>query len=1487
MENIDIKYSDDFLLILDNVINKRENLINHHIDSINNFYGFGIEQIISKGFNIETEIFNTTENPLKNEDVIKYVINVKLFNIKISKPTATTGIKPYPLMPNDAHKNDLNYSGEMETDGTIYIKIYKKNNIIETNEYNLKKQKVSRIPIMIHSDMCNLYNKSKETLIKLNEDPHDIGGYFIIKGNEWVIDNIESITFNNCREFKNMGHEKEICRADFISKPGDYFENSSHIVSKLLKKNLLVFEITNRRFANLQIPFYVLFRAFGVLTDKEITEYITYSFNGTDDNKVKKMLGLLKDSFTGKYPFMEQAQNIYNQNDILEMISQYIYKSYIKSKHNINADKYNVASVLQVLDKDLLPHIGLTKEDRYKKVRFLGHMIHRLLMVHFDFIEPTDRDSYRHKRINTAGTSFAKFFKAQFNSFIVQKIQDKFRQLFKNNAYEDINFSLEIGNTLLSCDFERALTQSIITGDKTITIKKVQKPNTISSQQLHRKNALNVLSTLRNINTNSSSSTKQSSRAIDMRKVHPTMTGYICCIQSTEGEKVGTQKQIALGAGITLSSSNEALKQIIKDDKEFLVLDIKLTNEMIYKQKLCKVFVNGDWIGCCRDMFEYAEKYRMLRRKNVIHYETTIATDINVNELKFWCDYGRLKRPLLIVYNNLGDKNYTHSKYKQYIKLTIEHINKLKRGEGNIIDLIKDGVIEMITPEEHENLFIAHDYEEFLKHEKNPLKRFTHVDIPQSILGIPAMTSPFANHNQAARCVFQTNQVKQTCSIPAMNWPHKTHKEMYVQYYNEFPLIRTISNKYIPPTGTNIMVAIMKYGGYNQEDSVIINQSSVDRGMFTTTHGSYVRTEIDTNEILRKMDRSDTMHIKAYYNYDKLVNGIVPVGTVLENGDIIIGKLLKLNKNEKIKNLDNTYLDYTDQSIVYKYHEPAVVYNVIESTNEDGKKFVKVVYRHIRKCNIGNKFCMPNTNEVLTENGWKMFKDLTMYDKICSLVDENKIEYVTPSGIYHFEHKEKMVSIKNKFISSTTTLQHKLYVRELENKKYDFMYAKDAINKSIQFKNNGIINNKPIEFISVSGRKYLMNDYLHLLAKSVIEGEFIKYEDLVTSNPEANKSTSNRSKIPYFVWHLSKKQCMILLNAMLKYSKDYCNAGSGYITNVNKHLADELMRLALHAGWSAMISKNDDVLKERFNVYVSKYEPQPKINYPNDFKKNYYSQEVKIINYDGVVSCVEVPSHVFYVRENGIPHWTGNSSRSGQKGTISCLINETDMPCTKDGIKPDLIFNPQSLPTRMTMSVIIEGMLSKICAHRGTMEDGTTFKKIDKYDIGKQLESYGFNYNGTERLYNGQTGKYIDTEIYLCPWVYQCLMKFTDDVVYSHRTSPTDAITRQPLEGKSNSGSLKIGEMESQVLASTSPMFLQEKSLQQSDPFDIHICRNCGNKCVVNESVNIYLCKTCGPDAEIYKVKTTWSAKQFYDELESCNIGVRFKLEDNTYQTFE
>lgn len=1203
MENIDVKFSDDFILILESIIKKRSNLIDHHIRSINNFYEFGIEQIISKGFNIETEIFNDPNKPFKDESVLKYVINTNMFNINLTSPKTVNykSIHKEILYPNEAHINDLTYSAEMYSDVEIVAKIYKQNNVIEEKRVSLTQAKISKIPVMVKSNLCNLTNKSKETLIALNEDPHDFGGFFTIKGNDWCVDSFEVSNFNNTREFLNMGYKNEVARADVISKPGDFYENSSQMISKLLKNNLIVFEITNRRLEKVQIPFYVLFRAFGVIDPKEIISCITYSFDDSDP-KVRSMIEILNEAMTGEYAFMKNAKHVYNQNEILEIISEYIYKNYIKGKTNINTVKYNVASVLSILDKDVLPHVGLTKDDRYKKVRFMGHIIHRLLLVHLGYLDQTDRDSYKYKRVVTAGSSFAKFFKAQFNSFIVQKIQTRFQKDFRSNAFQDIDLTRSFVDAVSNYDFEKALIQSIITGDKTITVRKITKTNTVSSQQVHRNNVLKVISIMRQINTNNSSSAKQSNRANEMRRVHPSMIGFICCVQSADtGEKVGVQKQLAISASVCLASSSDVLKNIVSEDEDFYILDNKLTNDMIYKQKLCKVFVNGDWIGCCESMYEFAEKYRMMRRNKKIHFETTVATDPLTNELKLWCDYGRLKRPLIIVYNNIGTEGYTHKNYIQWTRVKEHHLKSLKEGKIDIHDLVEDQIVEWITPEEHENLMIAHDYECFIKDQNNPLKRYTHVDIPQAIMGLLALTSPCANHNQAARLIFQTNQVKQACSIPIMNWPYKTFKEMHIQYYIEYPLVKTISNKYTTPIGSNAIVAVMNYGGFNQDDSIIINKSSIERGLFMTTHSTFVRSDLEKNEILRKANRNDTVNIKAYFNYEKLENGVVPKGTIIEKDDIIIGKLVELNKNDVVKGGDNTYLKYTDQSIVYKHHEPALVYNVILGKNEEGKQFCKVVYRHIRKVDIGNKF----------------------------------------------------------------------------------------------------------------------------------------------------------------------------------------------------------------------------------------------------------------------------------------------SSRSGQKSTVGLMLSETDMPFTKDGIKPDIIFNPQSLPTRMTMSVIIEGMLGKICANKGTIKDATTFKKIDKYDIGTQLEELGFNKNGTERLYNGMTGKHINADIYIAPWYYQCLQKFTDDTVYSNIASPTDAITGQPLEGRSRNGSIRLGEMENQVLASTSPQFLQEKISDHSDLFTIHICGICNKKAIVNEAKGIYKCNNCDNKAVISRIQTTFSVKQYYDELESANIGIKFHLAPNTYQQYQ
>jgi len=1197
--------SNDLIVILDSILNNKKGIIAHHLDSMNKFNESGIKQIIINNFSIESSLNNDREESEEDKLIAKYLMKANITDVRLTSPVTINydTQKSQILYPSEAHRKDLTYSSPMYIDAEIVCTAYKHDGTTEVKREFIKNYRLGSVPIMVGSKLCNTYNKSRETLIELNEDPTDLGGYFIVKSNEWIIDNIESMTYNLSREFKNIGYKNELARSDIISKPGDNFENSSILICKLLANGNLIFEITNNKFRDISIPFYVLFRAFGICSDKEICEHITYSFN-EGDPIIKQMLNILEKGFHSSYATINDAYKMHNQTEILELIGKHINDFYLSNlttanKNNTNTRKYNINNVLNILDKDILPHIGLTVDDRYKKIRFLGHLVRRLLLVYLDIIPSTDRDSYKNKRINPAGVSYAKVFKTNFNFAIVQQLRRQFSKDLKATTFSNLNLKHSFETAIFGHEFERALIQAIVTGDKTININRKAVQNRLSSQQLHRKNQINVISALRNINTTNTSSAKQSSRANEMRRFHSSMIGYVCCVQSADtGEKVGMQKQMAISAKISLGSSSDVLKDIVLNDKNLIKLNNQLSNLEIYTKKLTKVFVNGDWLGCCLDFDEFSTKYRNMRRENKIHYLTTIVFDVKTNELYFWVDIGRIIRPLIIVYNN-EEEYYKSNKtieFKQYLKLTKDHILKLNMGNINYEKLLDDQVIEFISPEEQQNCLIAKDIETLNLHINDPLMRYTHLDISQAIIGIPGLTSPFSNHNQAARVVFQTNQVKQTCGIPCLNFPFKSYKEMHLQVYNQKPLVKTIANKYYAPIGMNSIVAVMIYGGYNQEDSLIVNQAAVDRGLFTTHHFTFEKTELEKNEEFTNPDPSITSDIKAYSNYDKLVNGVVPPGTYIESGDIIIGKISKLNKADQYDNFK-----YYDKSIVYKYDEPAYVWDVIKGRNEEDNLFCKVIFKSARKVEMGDKF----------------------------------------------------------------------------------------------------------------------------------------------------------------------------------------------------------------------------------------------------------------------------------------------SSRSGQKGTVGISYLDSDMPYTKDGIKPDIIFNPHSLPSRMTMGVLFEGMAAKANAINGTISDGTIFKKIDIDDLADDLAKVGYNRNGTERLYNGMTGNYIDCEIFIGPIYYQRLQKFTVDTVYSHKTCPTDAITHQPLDGKAAKGGLRIGEMEKDVMAISSIKFLQEKFIDHSDVYYIYVCKNCNKRAVVNEKYKIYKCKFCIDDSNIVKIKTTWSCHQLFDEVESCNVGLRYFPNENTYQKFE
>ena len=600
----------------------QKTLLGHHKKSFDEFTSTGIHQIVTQLFQAENTISNE-RNKTDEDNQIETIHFIAKFNdVTIDRPTMmsyTTG-STNTMTPNLARKNNRNYSGAVNFSMTITAKAYLHGSsepITRTEE--IKDFRFASMPIMVGSKLCHTFGTSRETRLALEEDPRDEGGYFIIKGTEWAVDCMESRIFNAPHVFRNIGHDKEVTRLEFISKPGDDFENSSSMMLRYLTTGHVFIKFESNLYLKLvEIPFFVLFRLLGMTTDKEIMDNIVYGYDndGVPDVVSSHMFNILKRAFRLNDPVFGGAMFITDQAKLLDYFARQIttlHEGGILGVHSPDEKqvKYLFKNILGLFDKNLLPHIGLAPNSRHTKLRYLGHLIHKALLVEMQIEESTDRDSLINKSILPAGASFAKSFKTQFNIAIVQPIKKKLTKDFKAMPFSQVSLGQSVRSAVHGLDLERALIQAITTGNKEITMMNRQITNRLASEILHRKNQTNVISTGRVIRTPNTSASKQDARADEMRRVHPSYTGYICPSQSADtGEQVGMVKQLATSATISSAASSEMLKDIIRADSLLIPLE-KCFPEYIHKLGLTKVLVNGDWIGCCQHspiMF-YVETY--------------------------------------------------------------------------------------------------------------------------------------------------------------------------------------------------------------------------------------------------------------------------------------------------------------------------------------------------------------------------------------------------------------------------------------------------------------------------------------------------------------------------------------------------------------------------------------------------------------------------------------------------------------------------------------------------------------------------------------------------------------------------------------------------------------------------------------------------------------------------------------------------------------
>ena len=235
----------------------------------------------------------------------------------------------------------------------------------------------------------------------------------------------------------------------------------------------------------------------------------------------------------------------------------------------------------------------------------------------------------------------------------------------------------------------------------------------------------------------------------------------------------------------------------------------------------------------------------------------------------------------------------------------------------------------------------------------------------------------------------------------------------------------------------------------------------------------------------------------------------------------------------------------------------------------------------------------------------------------------------------------------------------------------------------------------------------------------------------------------------------------------------------------------------------------------------------------------------------------------------------------GQKGIIGLIVPEEDIPFTTSGIKPDIIFNPHGLPSRMTVGYLLELLAGKVGCVSGEVIDGTPFSGKNKGELEGQLKSLGFRFDGKETMYDGITGKRMDAKIFVGNLYYLKLKYMVSNKIHGRSSGKIALLTRQPIEGRSRGGALRLGEMEQQALvAHGASLLLKER--YDSDKVLLHICTKCGSIAVEDTIRNKITCPICQSD-DTEPIEISYAFKLLMEELQGLHIHTAFELK-NKYE---
>jgi DNA-directed RNA polymerase II subunit RPB2 len=892
-------------------------------------------------------------------------------NVTIKKPTIHEGNGALtPMSPQDARLRNFSYSAavslDMEVSSTL-TDVGKGTK--ETRVRTLKSVLIGKVPVMVRSKYCMLSECPEKHPRELGECSSDHGGYFITTGGERIVMPQERMAENRMFVFRNNKAKHKEAEVIECKSIGPENEGVPKSVAVKIMYNAKVatgaehIQVTLPRIKK-EVPLFIMFRALGIESDQDILELIVGSATSEYDMIFQECIN--------------EAASVRTQVEAKEYIQKHLgtgggIREQLTASTLGSVRAPRERQIDEILAEEFLPHIGGATM-MYEKACFLGAMTKKGLMVYHNKIPSDDRDAYPNKKVDLPGVLLGNLFRFLFGTKVIKDMKSMITKEIHGGAwkasgkFENIINTTNVYKIMKTSHVEIGMRSCLATGK--FQAGKMGTKDGVS-QVASRQTFLSLMSHLRRLST----PIEKTGKLIQPRKLHSTSWGFICPFETPEGHSVGVVKQFASTATVSLPSSPFPILRILYDE---LGMSNLSDTSATAKVGTLHVYINGGWYGTLAGgaaAVRAVNALRTAKRAGRIHPATSIVYNSSLLEVHINTEGGRLIRPLFVA-----------ETIREILDSGLQLPWDTARTWNDLMTWVSprgNNLLEFVDPGESEYLYIS-------KTPGSLTKEHTHLEIHCStIIGTMGSNIPFPDHNQSPRNAYQAAMGKQAMGVFARNFHERLDTMSNLLLYNSIPLVSPYMSKYYGaqdmPSGFNIVVAIMTYGGYNQEDSVMINRAALDRGLFLSVFNRTYKDEEKKNqasgeeERFCKPDRGLTKHMKMA-NYDKLgPDGFVPENTYVANDTVLIGKVVPLRlravEGAMAAGMSHSSLSgmsasqaaaaveaagghrFRDSSRTLRNNEEGFVDKIYRGRNSEGFSFVKIRVRSLRRPTIGDKFC--------------------------------------------------------------------------------------------------------------------------------------------------------------------------------------------------------------------------------------------------------------------------------------------------------------------------------------------------------------------------------------------------------------------------------------------------------------------------------------------------------------------------------------------------